>query len=81
MESAPHSFPRWAGVAETAKPLRKAMLHRFPYVVAFDVHPDQVLVLAIAHGKRRPLYWVLAIIRKRIFLNIGGGDLLAGHAA
>jgi hypothetical protein len=58
IEGAPHSFPRWPGVGGTAKPVRKAMLHRFPYLVAFEVHADHVLVLAIAHGKRRPLYWV-----------------------
>ena len=33
-------------------------MHRFPYVVAFEQHQDCVLVLAIAHAKRRPLYWL-----------------------
>jgi toxin ParE1/3/4 len=52
------SFPRWPGIRETTEPVRMAVLRRFPYLVAFEVHQDFVLVLAIAHGKRRPLYWL-----------------------
>ena len=58
IEQAPQSFPRWTGVSATTEPIRKAVMHRFPYAVAFEVHTDHVLVLAIAHGKRRPLYWL-----------------------
>jgi hypothetical protein len=32
-------------------------LPRFPYVIAFERHEHYVLVLAVAHAKRRPLYW------------------------
>jgi hypothetical protein len=39
-------------------PVHKAIIKRFPYLVAFEVHPDHALVLAIAHAKRRPLYWL-----------------------
>ena len=28
-----------------------------PVVIAFEKHEHHVLVLAIAHAKRRPLYW------------------------
>jgi hypothetical protein len=31
---------------------------RFPYVIAFEKHEHHVLVLAVAHTKRRPLYWL-----------------------
>ena len=54
----PHSFPLWPGVSATAEPTRRGVVHRLPYVVAFEAHADRVLVLAIAHGKRRPLYWL-----------------------
>ncbi len=50
---------------ETAGPVRKAVMHRFPYVVAFEVHADHVLVLAIAHGKRRPLHWLARGTQRR----------------
>jgi len=55
---APRSVPLWPGVTVTAVPIRKAIVHRFPYVVAFEAHADAILVLAIAHAKRRPLYWL-----------------------
>lgn len=55
---APRSFPVWPGASARPSPARRAVVHRFPYVVAFEEHPDHVLVLAIAHAKRRPLYWL-----------------------
>ena len=38
VEAAPHSFPRWPGVSGTAEPVRRAVMHRFPYLVAFEGH-------------------------------------------
>jgi hypothetical protein len=35
-----------------------ASLKRFPFVIAFELHEQHVLVLAVAHAKRRPLYWL-----------------------
>ena len=57
MEAAPRSFPRRPGASGTAEPIGRAGMHRFPYLVAFEGHTDHLLILAIAHGKRRPLYW------------------------
>ena len=37
---------------------RRAMLNRFPYLVIYEPHPDEVLVLAFAHTARRPNYWL-----------------------
>jgi toxin ParE1/3/4 len=54
----PASFPVWPGTSAVPSPIRRAVLGRFPYVVAFEVHAQHVLVLAIAHAKRRPLYWL-----------------------
>lgn len=54
----PNSFPLWPGVSATAEPVRRGVMHRFPYAVAFEVHLDGVFVLAVAHGRRRPLYWL-----------------------
>lgn len=56
--AAPESFPRWPNVIGIPVPVRKATVRRFPYVIAFEVHADHGLVLAVAHGKRRPLYWL-----------------------
>ena len=39
------------------RPYRRKVLTRFPYVIFFRVDPDAVVVLAVAHAKRRPGYW------------------------
>ena len=58
IRAAPASYPPWPRT-RTADPLiRKAIIQRFPYVVAFEAHERHVLVLAVAHAKRRPLYWL-----------------------
>ena len=55
---APDSFPRWPGTRETVPEIRKAIVERFPYLIAFEQHEDHALVLGVAHQKRRPLYWL-----------------------
>lgn len=36
---------------------RRYLLHRFPYLVVYELADDAVHVVAIAHGRRRPGYW------------------------
>jgi hypothetical protein len=38
--------------------MRRFVLPRFPYAIAYQVHSNFIAVLAIAHAKRRPLYWI-----------------------
>ena len=41
------------------KNYRWVRLHRFPYLLYYTVvDPHRVLVLAVAHGRRRSGYWV-----------------------
>jgi toxin ParE1/3/4 len=54
----PASFPVWPGTSAAPMSIRKAVVTRFPYVIAFEVHSEHALVLAITHAKRRPLYWL-----------------------
>ena len=60
---APEAFPVWPGIRR-AVPIRRAMVERFPYAVAFEYpitsesDKQVVVVLAIAHTKRQPLYWL-----------------------
>ena len=56
--NAPESYPAWPGTRAEGPLIRKATTQRFPYVIAFQRHEHHVLVLAIAHAKRRPLYWL-----------------------
>ena len=55
--SRPRSFPRLQDVDPTLE-IRRALLVRFPYALVFLVRPDEVRVLAVAHAKRRPGYWL-----------------------
>lgn len=54
----PESYPTWPGTRAADPLIRKATIQRFPYVIAFERHEQHVLVLAVAHAKRRPLYWL-----------------------
>jgi plasmid stabilization system protein ParE len=37
--------------------VRRVPVHRFPYFVAYLVHDADIVVLAVAHQRRRPRYW------------------------
>jgi toxin ParE1/3/4 len=56
--NAPASCPPWQGMHARDSLIRKATVQRFPYVIAFEEHERHLLVLAVAHSKRRPLYWL-----------------------
>jgi plasmid stabilization system protein ParE len=58
---APESYPAWPGTRAEGALIRKATTQRFPYVIAFEKHEHHVLVLAVAHAKRRPLYWLTRV--------------------
>ena len=58
ISEAPESFPRWPGTQQEDPAIRRAMVERFPYLIAFEQHRDYSLVLGVAHQKRRPLYWL-----------------------
>ena len=58
VSGAPESYPAWPGTRTAGRLIRKATIQRFPYVIAFEEHERRVLVLAVAHAKRRPLYWL-----------------------
>ena len=37
---------------------RRTGVRRFPYYIAYVVRHDHVLVVAVAHERRRPLFWL-----------------------
>jgi len=39
------------------KNTHRRILERFPYSVIFQEREDDILVVALAHAKRRPNYW------------------------
>lgn len=58
LSTLPESFPVWPKSPVRRAPIRRATLRRFPYALAFEASRDDVLVLAVAHMKRRPFYWL-----------------------
>jgi len=50
------SAPRWPRV-EAPFDVRRAKVRHHPYLVVYAVLEDQLVVLAIAHTKKRPGYW------------------------
>jgi len=50
----PSAFPRW----HDEKPYRRLLVPRFKYLIFYRERQNDVIVLAIAHPKRRPGYWL-----------------------
>jgi plasmid stabilization system protein ParE len=50
----PEACPVW----RADRPDRKRFLKRFPYVVFFGIDWSTIEILAVAHAKRRPGYWL-----------------------
>jgi toxin ParE1/3/4 len=40
-----------------SKRTRRFLISRFSYLVIFFEYVDKILIVAVAHGKRRPGYW------------------------
>jgi toxin ParE1/3/4 len=41
--------------------IRKKVLSHFPFSILYSIESDLILIVAVAHHKRRPTYW-----RKRV---------------
>ncbi|MCG8417971.1 MAG: type II toxin-antitoxin system RelE/ParE family toxin [Proteobacteria bacterium] len=39
-------------------PIRRAVLTKFPYNLLYSIEGDYIHILAIAHQRRDPMYWV-----------------------
>ena len=50
----PEACPVW----RSDRPYRKRSLNRFPYVVFFRIDSATGEIIAVAHAKRRPGYWL-----------------------
>ena len=38
--------------------IRRALLRRYPYYIAYRVRPDSVQIVALVNRHRKPFYWV-----------------------
>lgn len=52
----PSRWPRWPGLPRSLG-VQRFLLTRFPYALAYRMRGNALLVLAVAHVRRRPGYW------------------------
>lgn len=63
LDGAVSSMQRWPRAAPLVEDIseeieiRRAAVPRFPYYVAYLVTDEAIIVLAVAHNRRRPRYW------------------------
>lgn len=50
----PEQYAQW----RDDRSYRRCVLRRFPYVVFFTAANESILVMAVAHARRRPGYWL-----------------------
>ena len=55
------------GAVSVRSGIRKSVLNHFPYNILYSIEPDLIVIVAVAHWKRRPTYWRTRIkqIRER----------------
>jgi hypothetical protein len=53
----PQSFSRLESYTGRYE-IRRCVLQRFPYLIIFVCRPDEAFVVAVAHARRRPMYWL-----------------------
>ena len=39
-------------------PFRRYRLSRFPYSIIYAIEPERIYIIALAHDKRKPEYWL-----------------------
>lgn len=55
--AAPGRFPK-VHTSLGSREIHRIRLSRFPYSIAYEILGDELVVLAIAHGRRHPRYWI-----------------------
>ena len=58
VEDHPHRYARLTVPSMKDREFRRLLLRRFPYKVIYEIRSEVVVVLAVAHGRRRPNYWL-----------------------
>jgi plasmid stabilization system protein ParE len=61
IEAAPRMGSPVPGVSDAD--IRRVLVRRFPYHVVYIELPDRAQILAVAHHRRRPRYWIGRIPR------------------
>lgn len=59
----PEVWPVWPQTRPGKYPVRRRLLARFPYAIAYQVVDGTIVVVAFAAHKRRPRYWSSRVTR------------------
>lgn len=54
----PYAWPRCRGVSNELPPLHRFVVRKLPYVIVYLVQRTGIVVVAVAHTSRQPLYWL-----------------------
>jgi hypothetical protein len=49
--TSPHTWPILEGA------LRRRLIRRFPCGILYRIEPEEILIIAVAHLRKRPGYW------------------------
>jgi|ERR1019366_3152373 plasmid stabilization system protein ParE len=58
IEDHPRRYSRLSVPGLEGREFRRITLRRFPYKAIYEIHNEEIVVLAVAHGHRRPNYWI-----------------------
>lgn len=50
----PHAWPMWRGRPD----VRVRLVQRYPYSLVYIVRDPKIVIIAVAHQRRRPGYWL-----------------------
>lgn len=50
------SFPKL--FEQMTEGLRRCLINRFPYGIIYGIDSEKIVVIAVAHLKRKPNYWI-----------------------
>lgn len=59
----PTMWPLWPGTRAGKYPVRRRLLARFPYAIAYQVLGDTIVIVAVAADKKRPRFWESRVSR------------------
>lgn len=57
----PRASPSWPDGRASALGVRRFLMERFPFAIPYLVLEELVVVLAVAHVRRRPGYWLTRV--------------------
>lgn len=51
------AHPEIGALSRHARRTRRLLVPRFPFQVVYHLRPTEIVIVAVAHQKRRPGYW------------------------